>query len=271
MRVTSPVAGSAFDLPSSPRVVSLVSSATEVLFAIGAGHQVVGVTPYCARYVDGLTAPVVADYVDAELEAVRAVRPDLVVACDGVQLPLARRLAAAGLPVYVLPVPSSRFGLLENAVLLGALVGRLAEARSLCDRLEREAAALQAAAPAARPRVYAELWFGRHARRPGGRSFVHDAVTLAGGDHLFGDRPDAYAPLELEAVAAARPEVVIVFSEPEHPVDAAALVDARGWAGAFAPRVVVSTTERGRNLIHDGPSLLETARWLAGELRVAGR
>lgn len=269
MRVTSPAAGSAFDLPRAPRVVSLVSSATEVLFAIGAGERVVGVTPYCARYVPGLAAPVVADYVAADPEAVRAVRPDLVLACDGVQLPLARRLAAEGLPVYLLPVPSSRFGLLENAVQLGALTGRLAAARALCDRLEREAAALQAAAPAARPRVYAELWFGRHARRPGGRSFVHDLVTLAGGEHLFGDRPDAYAPLELDAVAAARPEVVVIFSEPEFPVDAAALVAERGWAAGFAPRVVISTTDRGRNLIHDGPSLLETARWLAGALRGA--
>ncbi len=267
MRVTSPAVGTTLELPPAPRVVSLVSSATEVLFALGAGHLVVGVTPWCARYVDGLAAPVVADYVDADPEAIRAVRPDLVVACDGVQLPLARRLAAAGLPVYLLPVPSSRFGLLENALQLGALVGRLGEARALCDRLEREAAALQAAACVPRPRIYAELWFGRHARRPGGRSFVHDLISLAGGDHLFGDRPDAYAPLDLPAVTAARPEVVVVFSEPEYPVDAAALMAERGWDRAFAPRVVVSTTERGRNLIHDGPSLLTTARWLAEALR----
>jgi ABC-type Fe3+-hydroxamate transport system substrate-binding protein len=96
---------------------------------------------------------------------------------------------------------------------------------------------------------------------------VHDLVTLAGGEHVFGARPDAWAPLDPAAVAAARPEVVVVFSEPEFPVDAAVLVRERGWAAAFAPLVVVSTTERGRNLIQDGPSLLETARWLAGELR----
>jgi iron complex transport system substrate-binding protein len=267
MRVAVPLLGTTLDLPPAPRVVSLVSSATEFLFAIGAGEQVVGVTPWCGRYVPGLAAPVVADYVSADPEAVRAVRPDLVLATDGVQLPLARRLAAAALPVYLLPVPSSRFGLLENAVLTGALTGHLAEARALCDRLEREAAALAAAAPTSRPRVYAELWFGRHARRPGGRSFVHDLVTLAGGDHLFGGEPDAWAPLDLAEVARRRPDVVVIFSEPEYPVDAAATVAQRGWDRAFAPRVITSTTERGKNLIHDGPSLLETARWLAGELR----
>jgi ABC-type Fe3+-hydroxamate transport system substrate-binding protein len=269
MRVTSPFLGTTFDLPPAPRVVSLVSSATELLFALGAGDRVVGVTPWCARYVPALAAPVVGEYVGADPERIRAVRPDLVLATDGVQLPLARRLAAAALPVYVLPVPSSRFGLLENAVVTGALTGRLAEARALCDRLEREAAALAAAAPAARPRVYVELWFGRHARRPGGRSFVHDLVTLAGGDHVFGAEPDAYAPLDLGEVARRRPEVVVIFSEPEFPVDAAATVARRGWDRAFAPRVLAAGTERGRNLIHDGPSLLDTARWLASELRGA--
>jgi ABC-type Fe3+-hydroxamate transport system substrate-binding protein len=237
---------------------------------LGAKTRVVGVTPYCGRYVAGLEAPVVADYLSADPAAVRAVAPDLVLACDGVQLKLARRLAAAGLPVYVLPVPTSRFGLLENVLTVGALIGELERARDLTDRLEREAAELLAAAPAVRPRTYVELWLGRHARRPGGRTFVHDIVSLAGCQHLGAGQAEGYLPLELAVTAAARPEMVVVFSEPEHPVDAAALLRERGWDEAFSPRVVISTVARGRNLIHDGPSFLETARWLAGEVRASG-
>ncbi|WP_242345522.1 ABC transporter substrate-binding protein [Anaeromyxobacter terrae] len=267
MRISSPLLGTILELPERPaRIVSLVSSATEALFALGAGAAVAGVTPYCARYVPGLAAPVVADYVSADPEAIRAVRPDLVVATDGVQLPLARRLAAAGLPVALLPVPQSRFGILENTVALGALAGRLAEARALCDRLERACAELVASAPAPRPRAYAELWFGRHVRRPGGRAFVHDLLWLAGLDPVHGDRPDAYAPPDLDEVPRLAPDWVIVFSEPEHPIDAEALVRERGWDRAFAPRLLASTTERGRNLIHDGPSFVDTARWLRGAI-----
>ncbi|WP_242352871.1 MULTISPECIES: ABC transporter substrate-binding protein [unclassified Anaeromyxobacter] len=263
MKISSPLLGTTFELPERPgRIVSLVSSATETLFALGAGDAVVGVTPYCARYVPGLGAPVVADYVSGDPEAIRAVRPELVVATDGVQLPLARRLAAAGLPVALLPVPQSRFGILENTVALGALTGRLAAARSLCDRLERACAELVASAPSPRPRAYAELWFGRHLRRPGGRAFVHDLLWLAGLEPVHGDRPDAYAPPELDEVPGLAPDWVIVFSEPEHPIDAEALVRERGWDRAVAPRVLASTTERGRNLIHDGPSFVETAAWL---------
>ena len=179
MKAPVPALGTtlALERPAA-RVVSLVSSATETLFALGAGEAVVGVTPWCARYVPGLAAPVVAEYVAGDPAAIAALRPDLVVATDGVQLPLARRLAAAGLPVYLLPVPRSRAGILENTIALGALAGRLAEAR--------------------------------------------------------------------------------------------ALVVERGWDRAFAPRVAVSTVERGRNLIHDGPSFVETARWLRSEIERAG-
>ena len=266
MRITCPLVGTTLDLKPAPRVVSLVSSATEALDALGCRPLLVGVTPYCGRYVPSLTAKVVADYVSADPALLRGLAPDLVLACDGVQLPLARRLAAAGLPVYVLPVPGSRFGLLENLVTIGGLVGRLASARALADRLEREAVALRATAPHRPRRTYVELWFGRHARRPGGRTFVHDIVALAGCDPLFGEQAEGYLPLDLRATADARPELVVVFSEPEYPVDAHALIRERGWASAFAPRVVSSTVERGRNLIHDGPSFVETARWLSGEV-----
>lgn len=247
-------------------MVSLVSSATETLFALGAGDAVVGVTPWCARYVPGLAAPIVAEYVSGDPAAVAAARPDVVVATDGVQLPLARRLAAAGLPVYLLPVPRSRAGILENTVALGGLVGRVAEARALCDRLEAACAALVAGAPSPRPRAYAELWFGRHVRRPGGLSFVNDLLWLAGLDPIHGARADAYEPPDLDEVARLAPDWVVVFSEPEHPVDARALVAERGWDRAFAPRVAVSTVDLGRNLIHDGPSFVDTARWLRAEL-----
>jgi iron complex transport system substrate-binding protein len=267
LALTSPALGRRVELAAPPaRIVSLVSSATETLFALGLGEAVVGVTPYCARYVPGLAAPVVADYVSADPEEVRAVRPDLVVATDGVQLPLARRLSEAGLPVVLLPVPQSRFGILENTVALGALTGRLTRARALCDALEHACAELVATAPPRRPRAYAELWFGRHVRRPGGRAFVHDLLQLAGLDPVHGDEPDGYAVPDLAEVGRLAPEVVVVFSEPEYPVDAAALVRERGWDLAFAPRVVASSVARGQNLIHDGPSFVETARWLRAEV-----
>ena len=61
-----------FDLPQKPqRVISLVSAATETLFAMGCGNRVVGVSCYCERYVPDLKAPVVGDYLKTETKDCR--------------------------------------------------------------------------------------------------------------------------------------------------------------------------------------------------------
>jgi ABC-type Fe3+-hydroxamate transport system substrate-binding protein len=244
--------------------VSFVSSATETLFELGCGAAVAGVTPYCARYVEGLAAPVVGDYLKADLGALKALRPDLVLVTLGIQAAFARRMAAAGLPVYALPLPASRHGILENQLTVGALMHRSHEARRLNDQMEEGFAALRAARPLRRPRVYTELWFGAHVRSIGALTFIHDLVELAGGEPVPASATGAYPALDLSAAAAARPEAMLLFQEPEVPVDGPALLRERGW-GALP--IIGSDVSKGRNIIHDGPSYLDTARWLQEALR----
>jgi len=267
MKIACELLGTSFEVSAAPqRIVSLVSAATETVAQLGGLDRLVGVSPYCSRYVPGLTAPVVGDYVKADIDALRALAPDLLLFTGGVQLPLARRCAAAGLPAYALPVPASRFGILENIVTVGALVGGIGQARALADRMGADFEQLRAASATQRPRVYVELWFGRHPRTSGGRTFVHDLIELAGGENVFGSSPQGYLPLDLPAAAVARPDVALFFSEPEYPVDPGRLLSERGWDAPGGPRAIASTVERGRNLIHDGPSFADTARWLAERL-----
>jgi ABC-type Fe3+-hydroxamate transport system substrate-binding protein len=267
MKITCELLGNRFELPAAPRrIVSLVSAATETVALLGGLDRLVGVSPYCSRYVPDLAAPVVGDYLRADIESLRALAPDLLLFTAGVQLPLARRCAAAGLPAYALPVPASRFGILENIVTVGALIGEMEAARALVDRMAAEFERLRAARVAVRPRVYVELWFGRHARTSGGRTFVHDLIELAGGENIFGSNAQGYLPLDLPAAAAARPDAALFFSEPEYPVDSGQLLSERGWDAPGGLRVIVSTVERGRNLIHDGPSFADTARWLTEQM-----
>jgi ABC-type Fe3+-hydroxamate transport system substrate-binding protein len=245
-------------------VISFVSSATETLFELGCGDSVIGVTPYCRRYVQGLSAPVVGDYLRADIEQLRALEPDLILVTSGIQATLGKRLAEAGLPVYALPLPVSRFGILENQITLGGLMHCVGEARALSTRMEAGFAELCTTVPSHRPTVFTEMWCGRHLRGIGGLSFIHDLVALAGGTASPMIRSEAYPVPDLEAVAARRPEVILLFQEPEFPVDAAALVAKRGWT--WGPRVISSDITKGRNIIHDGPSYLATARWLREQL-----
>ncbi|WP_299025767.1 helical backbone metal receptor [uncultured Thermanaerothrix sp.] len=249
------------------RIVSLVSGLTETLFALGCGERVVGVSTYCRRYVSDLQAEVVGDYLRVDLERLQEVRPDLILLTTGVQRQLAQRLLRQGWPVFVLPLPNSVYGIWENIVMLGGLVGAVQPARDLVARWQACFADLAARAFQPRPRVYAELWFGPHPRTPGALTFIHDLIEVAGGQNLFGARPAGYLSLDLAAVVQQKPQVWLLFSEPEYPIDPAVLLRARGWDVLLPDmRIVISTVQRGENLIHDGPSMMETAVWLQARL-----
>jgi len=265
MQITSELFGNQLTLPDDepPRIVSLVSSATETLFAIGAGEDVEGVSRYCGRFVDDLPAPVVGDYLTPDVAALRHVDPDVVLVTAGAQRKVGRMLLDRGFPVYGLPLPNSLHGICDNIVLLGGLVDRVPAARELAQRLQDEAADLRRDAPRQRPAVYAELWFGRFVRTTGGLSFIHDLLVTAGGDPVFAADRRAYPIPDLDHVERVRPQFLLFHDEPEHPINPLELVVERGWdRWSPPPKVIKGSVERGFNLIHDGPSWIETARWL---------
>lgn len=270
-RVPCELLGARVDVPDRPqRIVSLVSGVTEALFAIGAGDRVVGVSSYCARYVDISRTEVVGDYLRVNEARLRELQPDLVLLTSGVQLGVARRLHKAGFPVMVLPMPVTFEAIVDNVRQAAALAGETAAGQVLAQRMADDAALLRATARARvrRPRLFVDLWFGRHERTTGGLSFVHDLVELAGAENVFGARGDGYCEVDAADVRAAKPETVLIFTEEDdHPVDVPALVRQRGWE--HIP-VIVSDIARGRIVIHDGSSFLESARWLARELADRG-
>lgn len=270
-RVPCELLGTRVDLPDRPqRIVCLTSGATETLFALGAGERVIGVSSYCGRYADVSRTTIVGDYLRVDEERLRELAPDLVLLTSGVQLGVARRLHKAGFPVMVLPMPTTFAGIVDNVRQVAALADETVAGAALADGLADDAALLRAVVRARvrRPRLFVDLWFGRHERTTGGLSFVHDLVQLAGAENVFGARGDGYCEVDPAEVRAARPEAVLVFTEEDdHPVDVAALVRERGWEGV---PVVVSDIGRGRIVIHDGPSFLESARWLARELAERG-
>jgi ABC-type Fe3+-hydroxamate transport system substrate-binding protein len=270
-RVPCELLGTRIDVPEKPqRIVSLLSAATETLFALGAGDRVVGVSKYCGRYVDISRAKVVGEYLRVDEELLRELKPDLVIFTSGVQLGVARKLLKQGYPVMALPLPNTFPGMVDVVRHVAALAGETARGLVLAHAMEDEAVRLRAVArmQACRPRVFVDLWFGRHERTVGGLTFVHDLVDLAGADTLFGNRDTGYFVPDNTEVLAAKPDAILLFSEDDdHPVDVPKLVRERGWEGI---PLILSDITRGRIVIHDGPSFLESARWLAGELARIG-
>lgn len=260
-----------FELPEVPkRVVCLVSSATEVMDKLGLLDRIVGVSEYCGRYIDTTNIPVVGQYITADFEKIKELEPDLVLLTTGIQRKLSLKLAAEGVPIYNLNLPTSFAGMLENVALLGGLLNVLPEARDLVSTMRRQFTHLSKVQSfSERPRVYVELWLGRHRRAVGGLSYINDLVELAGGSLVFGERAVGYFENDLDELPSERPDVHVFFHEPEYLVDGEELVHERGWDTDIP--VIMSTVKMGENMIQEGPSLLETSEWLhqriKGELR----
>ncbi len=264
LRVYCDSLGRFVSLPAKPqRIVSLVSGLTEALFEIGCGEAVVGISAYCPRYVPNLSIPVVGDYLTADEDLLRQLSPDLVLTTTGVQRGLGKKLSEKGFPVYPLPLPDSLHGILENVLTLGALTDEMTAARILTQRWSRLFLDLTAASPTPRPTIYAECWYGKHVRMTGGLTFINDLLEAAGGENIFGEARAGYLPLDVREVERRHPDILILYSEPEYPVQAQALLAERNWKSILPQlRVIEVDTQRGRNLIHDGPSMMETANWL---------
>lgn len=241
------------------RIVSLVSGFTEVIFEMGCGDRVVGVSSYCSRYVKNLRAEIVGDYLTVDESKLSSLKPDVVLLTTGVQSELARKLHRKGYPVFVLPLPKSINGVWENVVLLGGLLREVKRAKELVLDWQR-IFLYDLRTNAEKPSVYVELWLGKHVRTVGGLSFVNDLVEYAGLKNIFGDVAESFFVPNLEKVSSMKPEVLIFFYEPDFPIEPRKLVERRGWN--WPMKLIESTVEPGKNLIHDGPSMVRTIQWL---------
>lgn len=191
------------------RIVSLAPHITENLFAIGAGGRVVGTVDFSNFPEAAKRIPRVGGYEKIDLEAVAALRPDLVIAWESGNIAShVAKLKAIGLPVLLTDtkriedVPAD----LER---LGELAGARDEARAAAAQFRSRLAALTAR-HAARPRVatFYQVW-NQPLMTVGGGQIISDAIHLCGGDNVFAGLRQMAAAVTVEAVLAANPEAIV--------------------------------------------------------------
>lgn len=194
------------------RVVSLVPSVTEMLFAIGAGSRVVGVSSFDRYPPEARMRPAVGALMDPDLERIIMLKPDLVVAY-GSQAELLDRLGRLSVPVYVY----RHAGLSDITTTLrevGARVGYRDQAVTLADQIDRDLSAIRTSV-ANRPRPLTALVFGREPNSlrgiyaSGGIGFLHDMLVLAGGRNVFEDVARENLQASSEQLLARAPEVIL--------------------------------------------------------------
>lgn len=227
------------------RVVSLVPSLTETIFALGRGSALVGVTRYCTEPAGAVEhIERVGGTKNPNCERIRALQPDLVV----VNAEENRRedfeaLEGTGLRVFVSFSHRVRdvVGLMQR---LGVLTGSEDAAHSLTDALVQALDHLET--PPRRLRVFCPIWknpwmsFNRE-------TYADDMLWLSGGENVCRARPQRYCSLDLQDIAAADPEVVLLPDEP--------YVFAAKDLPALAPLSDTAAWRSGRVRFIDGKAL----------------
>lgn len=196
--------GKTVRVPVRPeRIVSIVPSLTEMLFAVGAGGQVAGVTTWCDFPPEAKAKPKVGDIV-IDLERLLALRPDLVVTVHSLTRKTTADLEGRGLPVFSIEAES--FDEIARALeTVGELTGRAAEGKRAAVELTRrvnEASVSTAAGP---------TFYFEHSVDPlgttGPGSYVGDALRRAGGRNIF---DGGWRQVDWESVVAADPEAILI-------------------------------------------------------------
>ncbi|OSM01972.1 putative periplasmic binding protein [Magnetofaba australis IT-1] len=228
-------------------MVSLAPHLTEILFAAGAGEQVVGVVNYSDYPPAAKRLPQVGGYHKPDIERIAALRPDLaVIWAEGNPQSLVRALESLCIPYYV--ANPKRFVDIARALRqLGALTGHAQQSQQAADAFLAKWRALRAQYRQAKPlRVFYQVW-NQPLITVNDDHLIGQIITDCGGKNVFGEL-DALTPrIGVEAVVARAPEVILASG-----MDAARpewLDDWKRWKSLPAVR--------DGHLIHIPPDLIQ--------------
>jgi iron complex transport system substrate-binding protein len=202
-------------LTSPPeRIVSLAPSNTEILFAIGAGEKVVGVTDFCnypynfSAWIEAGNMTSIGSYYGPSIEPIVALDPDLVLATSG-SLAAAENLHELGYNVLVVE-SKTLDGVLQDILLIGRATGQDIQAASLVTEMREriDNVTNPVAVATTTPKVYHEVW-NEPIMSVGPGTFIDEIITMAGGENIFNDATTSWPTVSSEAIITKNPDVMV--------------------------------------------------------------
>ena len=238
------------------RIITLAPHAAESLFAAGAGDKLVGTVDYSDYPPEAKKLPRVGGYSRIDLEAVAALKPDLVMAWEsGNNMTQVDKLKALGLTVYV-SQPNTIENIADQLEKMGRLAGTEAVANAAAKRFRKRLEAIRAAnAGKPKVRVFYQIWTSP-LMTVGGPQIISDAIKICGGENVFGQLKQMAPNVTVEAVLEADPEAII----------ATGMGDAKPeWLHDWDKWTRMTAVKRN-NLFHINPDIMQrhTPRILDG-------
>lgn len=200
-------------MPAAPkRIIALAPNLTEILYYIGLGDRVVGVTRFSNFPPEVKTKPSVGSYIDLNVEKIIDLAPDLVIGTvDGNRENVVDLLEQAGIPFFITN-PTDIKGIIDTITRIGRVCGvkQKAEssARDLAERIQR---VQDKVARRPHPGVFLQINL-KPIMTVNRNTFLNDLIRAAGGINLAEDEPVTYPRWSLEEVIQKKPDIIIISS-----------------------------------------------------------
>jgi len=198
-------------IPKKPeRIVSTAPSSTEILFTLGLGDKVVGVTKYCDFPEDAKEKEKIGGFSTVDIERIVALKPDLVVAASGNGDEVIQMMEDLNLSVIVLD-PKNIDDILNNILLIGKTTGTEEDALRVVDKLEDRIKVITSKtvtlSEIEKPKVFYVLW-NDPLMSAGSGTFADDLMEMAGGINIASEL-EGHKSISLETVINKNPHVII--------------------------------------------------------------
>lgn len=245
------------------RIVCLTTETTEIVYALGAGDRVVGVSGFVMRPPEAREKPKVSAFTSIKMDKIREVEPDLVISFSDLQADMVRELIKAGYTVLALNQRSVD-ETCQAILAIGRVIGKAAEAEVLVRKMKEEMESIRKKAGRFlfRPRVYFEEW---NDPLISGIRWVSELIETAGGEDIFPEMKDHKNARERvvtpEEVIRRNPQV-IVASWCGKKANLSAVRERPGWDCIDAVKGNQVHEIKSPDILAPGPSLLLGLRQL---------
>jgi iron complex transport system substrate-binding protein len=233
-------AGTEFRLEKpAEKIISLAPSNTEILFAVGAGKQVIAREDFTNYPEEAAKLPSIGGSMGKyNLEDMVKLQPDLILASPLTSAESLQSLKTVTPNVFVLPNPTDLEGMYQNLVTVGELTGHKAEAEKLVTDLRARAKAVldKVATATNKPKVFYELDATEPAKpwTSGPGTFVDLLINLAGGQNIGGSLSGAWAQISQEELIVQNPDVILLGDALYGGITAESVAARPGWNGIQA-------------------------------------
>jgi iron complex transport system substrate-binding protein len=265
------------NLTSVPqRIISLAPSNTQIVFAVGVGNRVVGVTDYdhnpynFTAWIEAGNMTSVGGFSTPNKETIASLNPDLIVATP-INDPDVVTLRNLGYKVLVLN-PSDVNGVLKDITMVGKATGADQNATTLVNSINSQISVIEAKIAAAnlpKPKVYYEVWTPP-LMSAGGTSFINDVISKAGGINIFENETQQYPTVSSETIVQKNPDVILLPTDMANTGEAPFYgtvndVKARpGWSS-------ISAVQNNRIIIVNGDLFAEAGPRIADQIAAAAK